>query len=224
MDTAIIIGLAVAFVCAAGVYVVMEYRHFGERQNAGKQLLKHQTEAASVRKELEGYTKYGTYLAAAKTHLVDNAKGLQTKVVREFTYAETFNRDAKTLKAPVTILQRYNVEAQFGFDLKAGNFELIAAPTALEVHMHGKPSLQGLANSRPVAHEITNEGVLENEPVAVKQIQQKLIAIAQKQGEAMATEEATIALCERKVADALRTLLLTQAGVRQVPYIAFLYK
>lgn len=224
MDTAVIIGLAVAILCAAGVYVIMEYRHFGERQKVGNQLLKHQTEAAGVRKELEGLTKYATYLGAAKTHLTDNAKGLQAKVVREFTYAETFNRDGKSIKAPVTILQRYNVEAQFSFDLKGGNFDLIAAPTALEVHMRGKPSLQGIANARPVSHEITNEGVLDNEPVAVKQIQQKLIAIAQGQAEAIGAEEATIALCERKVADALRSLLITQAGVRQVPYITFLYK
>ena len=224
MDTAVIIGLAVAILCAAGVYVVMEYRHFGERQRAGNQLLKQQTEVAAVRKELEGHTKYANYLGAAKEHLIDNAKGLQAKVVREHLHAETFNREGKTLKAPVTILQRYNVEAQFGFDLKAGNFDLIAAPTALEVHMRGKPSLQGIANARPVSHEITNEGVLDNEPVAVKQVQQKLIAIAQKQAETIAAEEATVVLCERKVADALRSLLITQSGVRQVPYIAFLYK
>lgn len=224
MDTAVIIGLAVAILCAGGVYVVMEYLHFGERQKAGNLLLKHQTEAATVRKELEGYTKYASYLAAAKTHLIDNAKGLQAKVVREHLHAETFNREARTIKAPVTILQRYHVEAQFGFDLKAGNFELIAAPTALEVHMRGKPSLQGIANARPLSHEITNEGVLENEPVAVKQLQQKLIVTAQKQAEAMVAEEAVCILCERKVADALRALLITQAGVRQVPYITFLYK
>lgn len=224
MDTAVIIGIAVAILCAGGVYIVMEYLHFGERQKTGNLLLKHQTETAAVRKELEGYTKYANYLAAAKNHLVDNARGLQAKVVREYTYAETFNRDAKTLKAPVTILQRYQVEAQFSFELKPGNFELIAAPTALEVHLHGKPSLQGIANARPLSHEITNEGVLDNEPVAVKQIQQKLIAIAQKQAEAIGTEDATTVLCERKVADALRALLITQAGVRQVPTITFLYK
>jgi hypothetical protein len=224
MDTAVIIGIAVTVLCAAGVYVVMEYRQFGERQKTGNLLLKHQTEAALSRKELEGYTKYATYLGAAKTHLCDNAKGLQAKVVREFVHAETFNRESKTLKAPVTIIQRYNVEAQFAFDLKPANFELIAAPTALEVHMRGKPSLQGIANARPLSHEITNEGVLDNEPVTVKQIQQKLIAVAQGQAEAIGAEEATCALCERKVADALRALLITQAGVRQVPYITFLYK
>lgn len=224
MDTAVIIGIAVAILCAAGVYVVMEYHHFGERQKAGNLLLKQQTEVSTTRKELEGYTKYASYLGAAKTHLTDNAKGLQAKVVREYLHAETFNRDTKTLKAPVTILQRYHVEAQFAFDLKPGNFELVAAPTALEVHMRGKPSLQGIANARPLSHEITNEGVLENEPVAVKQIQQKLIAVAQGQAEAIGLEEATTVLCERKVADALRALLITQAGVRQVPYITFLYK
>lgn len=224
METAVIIGIAVAILCAAGVYVVMEYRHFGERQKAGNLLLKHQTETAAVRKELEGYTKYASYLGAAKTHLCDNAKGLQAKVVREYTYAETFHRDAKPPKAPVTILQRYHVEAVFGFDLKPGSFELIAAPTALEVHLHAKPSLQGIANARPLSHEITNEGVLENEPVSVKQVQQKLIAIAQKQAETIGAEDATTVLCERKVADSLRALLITQAGVRQVPTIAFLYK
>ena len=224
MDTAVIIGIAVAVLCAAGVYVVMEYRHFGERQKVGNQLLKHQTEAATVRKELVGYTKYAEYLPLAKAHLTDNAKSMQAKIQREFTYVETFNREPKTTKPPVSIIQRYNVDAQFAFDLRPGSFELVGTPGGLEVLLHGKPSLQGIANARPVAHEITNEGVLENEPVTVKQIQQKLIGIAQKHGDAMALEDATCALCERKLAETLRALLLSQAGVKQVPSITFVYK
>lgn len=222
MDTAVIIGIAAALLCAGGVFVIMEYRHFGLRQQAGKQVLQHQTEATTLRKELVGYTKYVEYLPMAKTHLNDHARDLQVKVVREFTYTETFNRDAKTIKAPVTIIQRYNVDAQFAPDLRG--LELESTPSGLQVILHGKPSLQGIANSRPVAHEITNEGVLENEPVAVKQIQQKLIAIAQKHAEGMATEEAVCALCERKLAETLRALLITQAGVKQVPAITFVYK
>lgn len=224
MDTAVIIGIAAALLCAGGVYVVMEYHHFGERQKVGKEVLKHQTEAAAIRKELVGYTKFAEYLPQAKAHLIDHARELQAKVVREYTYTETFNREAKTLKAPVTVIQRYNVEAQFAFDLKQGGFELVATAAGLEVHLHAKPALQGIANSRPVAHEITNEGGLENEPVTVKQIQQKLIAIAQKQAEAIATEDALCALCERKLAESLRALLITQAGVKQVPAITFVYK
>lgn len=224
MDTALIIGIASALLLAAGVYVVMEYHHFGERQKVGSQLLKHQTEAAAVRKELVGYTKYAEYLPQAKVHLADNAKGLQAKIQREFTYVESFNREAKSSKPPVSIIQRYLVEANFAFDLRPGSFELVGAPGGLEVQLHGKPTLQGIANARPVAHEVTNEGVLENEPVTVKQIQQKLIGIAQKHGEAMALEDATCALCERKLAETLRALLLTQAGVRQVPAITFVYK
>lgn len=224
MDTPVIIGIAVALLCAAGVYVIMEYHHFGERQKVGNQLLKHQTEASAVRKELAGYTKFAEYLPQSKTHLADNAKSLQAKIVREFVYTETLNRESKTIKAPVTIIQRYNVEAQVGFDLKSGNFELLATPAGLEVQLHGKPMLHGIATARPVAHEITNEGVLENEPVAVKQIQQKLIALCQPQGEAIAAEDATCALCERKLAETLRALLITQSGVKQVPAITFLYK
>jgi hypothetical protein len=224
MDTPIIIGIAVALLLAAGVYVVMEYHHFGERQKVSNQLLKQQTEAAAVRKELVGYTKYAEYLPQAKAHLADNAKSMQAKVVREFTYVETFNREPKTLKPPVTIIQRYNVDAQFAFDLRPGSFELVGTPGGLEVQLHGKPTLQGIANARPVAHEITNEGVLENEPVTVKQIQQKLIGIAQKHGETMALEDAVCALCERKLAETLRALLLSQAGVKQVPSISFIYK
>lgn len=224
MDTAVIIGIAAALLCAGGVFVIMEYRQFGERQQASKQVLKHQTETAAVRKELQGYTKFAEYLPQAKTYLMDNARDFQAKLVREFTYTETFNRESKSLKAPVTVIQRYHVEAVFAFDLKQGGIELIPTGTGLEVQLRGKPSLQGIANSRPLSHEISNEGVLENEPVTVKQVQQKLIAIAQKQAEAMGAEEATCALCERKLADSLRALLVTQAGVKQVPFISFSYK
>lgn len=224
MDSVVIIGLAFAALAAGAVYVLMEYKHFGERQVIGNQVAKHQTEAAAIRKELVGYKKYAEYLPAAKSHLADNAKSLQVKVVRAFTYTETFNRTGKTTKPPVTVIQEYNVEAQFAFDLKPDSFELVSTPAGLEVQLHGKPTLQGIANARPTSHEITNEGVLENEPVTVKQIQQKLIGIAQRHGETMAAEDAICALCERKVAEALRSLLATQAGVRQVPYISFLYK
>ena len=73
MDTALIIGIGSALLLAAGVYVVMEYHHFGEPQKASNQLLKQQTEAAAVRKELGGYTKYAEYLPQAKAHLADKA-------------------------------------------------------------------------------------------------------------------------------------------------------
>lgn len=224
MDTALIIGIAAAFLCAAGVYIVMEYRHFGERQKIGNHVLKIQTEANAVRKELVGYTKYAELLAQAKTALADSARSLHAKVQREYTHVEVMGKGTKSLKPPVCIIQRYVVDAVFAFDLKPENFQLVASPGGLEVQLSGKPTLQGIANARPLGHEISNEGVLENEPVAVKQVQQKLIAIAQKQAEAIGTEDAVTVLCERKVADALRALLITQAGVRQVPTIAFLYK
>jgi hypothetical protein len=224
MDTVVIVGIAFTLLGAGAVYVLMEYKQFGERQKASAQLAKNQTEVAAIRKELVGYTKYAEYLPGAKGHLADNAKSLQAKVVREFTYTETFNREAKNLKPPVTIIQHYNVEANFAFDLKPGSFELVSTPAGVEVQLHGKPTLQGIANARPTHHEISNEGVLENEPVAVKQIQQKLIGIAQRHGETMATEDAICALCERKVAESLRTLLITQNGVRQVPFVSFFYK
>ncbi len=224
MDTALIIGIAGTLLCAAGVYVVMEYQHFGERQKASNHLHKMQAETAAVRKELLGYTRYAECLAAAKAALADNARALHAKVAREFTYVEVVGKDGKSAKPPVCIIQRYLVEAVFAFDLKPEHFNLVATPGGLEVQLSGKPSLQGIANSRPLAHEITSEGVLENEPVAVKQVQQKLIAIAQKQAETMAHEDAICALCERKLAEALRATMLGYAGVKQVPSIGFVYK
>lgn len=224
MDTALIIGIAASFLCAAGVYVVMEYRQFGERQKIGNHVLKIQTEANAARKELLGYTRYAELLASAKSALVDSARSLQAKVVREYTHVEVIGKEAKSVKPPVCIIQRYHVEAVFAFDLKPDSFQLVASPGGLEVQLNGKPSLQGIANARPLSHEISNEGILENEPVAVKQVQQKLIAIAQKQADTMATEDAICALCERKLAETLRAHLLGGAGVRQVPSITFVYK
>jgi len=205
------------------MYVVLEYRSFGERQANADRLLKLQSEAAATKKTLLGYTKYADDLLAVKNLLADNARNSAARISREFTYVETIPMDATRLRAPVTVTVRYAVEGSFGMDLKPESFEVVGAATGVELRVK-KPTLMGFPTAKPLSNELSQEGVLPNEPVTLHDIHQKLPALAQRQADAMAAEDTVLALCEKKLIELVRTFLAKQPGVRHLPSIVVVYK
>ncbi len=223
MDIGIYLAVALGLLCGGCVYVFLEYRHFGERQSATDKLLKIQAEHNATRKALQGYTKYADDLAATRTMLADNLRTVAARVAREFTHVEVIPQEALRLKTPVTVAVRYTVEGTFGMDLKLESCEVLQTDAGMEVRVK-KPTLMGFPTAKFLSAEIAQQGVLPNEPVTLQEIQQKLPALAQRHGDAMASEDAVRALCEKKLVEAVRTFLAKQPGVKHLPSIAVVYK
>lgn len=223
MDTGMILAIALGLLCGGCVYVFLEYRHFGERQSATDRLLKIQAEHSATRKELLGYTRYADDLAATRTMLADNQRTVAARVAREFTHVEIIPREPLRLKSIVTVVVRYTVEGTFGMDLKLDSCEVLRTDAGIELRVR-KPTLMGFPTAKLLSAEIVQEGVLPNEPVTLHEIQQKLPALAQRHGDAMATEDVVRALCEKKLVDAVRNFLGKQPGVKHLPFIAVVYK
>lgn len=223
METLVIFAIAGCLFCGAVVYVVLDYRRHGERQEAMEGILGVQAEVLKAKKILLGYTKYLEFLSQAKQMALDKAKSLMIKFVREHIVIEKIQTDEKNPKATTTIIFKYLVEYSFGFELKPENLDITGTTSGIEIRVI-RPGLIGAPFVKSHSYEIPGAGVLENEKTHVKEIQDKLPEFARQHGLIIESEAPTRALCEKKLVELVADFLINQSGVTQVPVISVVYK
>ena len=201
---------------AVGTYKALE-------QKTQSRVLEVQAEAAATKDTLLGYTKYTDYIVAGKQVVTAQAKFLAASVVRDYDFIEHIEVTNLGIKSNASVLVSYKVEYSFGYDLKPESFDLRATPAGIEVKI-GKPMLVATPAATPLKHEILSKGIWTDEKGSVIAIQQRLQAIAQKNGLAMAQEEPIRAVCEKKLVEFLRDFIGKQPGVKLVPAITVVYK
>ena len=219
MDTGTIVVFGVFFFTAVGMYITLEFRRYGKGRESLDQVLRLQAEVASAKKALVGYTKYPDYLAAAKLAAVDQMKALAVKVTRESIHLERPPEETPDPTAEATVIVKYAVDYTFGFDAKPESFELVGTATGIALKL-GKPKLMVTSAVRPLSHGAASKAELTEEHMAVIR---KLPAVSHKQGTAIALDDATQALCEKKLLEFLHHFLAKQPGVKQVPSILVSY-
>ena len=218
MDTVIIFAIAGCLFSAAVVYVVQDYRRHGERQDALDNVLSVKAEVLKIKKTLLGYTKYMDYLAPAKQAVLEKAKSLVIKMVREQVHVENLKSDPGRPKPDTTVIFKYLVEYSIGFDLKTDSFDIISTTSGIEIKV-GRPSVVSSPFIRTHSHEISSGGSLSDEVTVLKEIQDKLPTMASQHGLAMASEPAIRALCDKKLIELLSSFLTGQPGVLSLIHI-----
>lgn len=220
MDTGMIVVFGVFFFTAVGMYITLEFRRYGKGREALDKVLRLQADLATAKKALVGYTKYPDYLAAAKQAAAEQMKALAVKVTRESIHLESPQEETPDPKAEAMVIVKYAVDYTFGFDAKPDSFELVGTPSGIELKI-GKPKLIATSAVRPLSHGAPSKAELTEEHMAVIR---KLPAVSQKQGTAIALDDATQALCEKKLLEFLHHFLAKQPGVKQVPSILVSYR
>ncbi len=223
MDNMLTLAIAGSVVSAAAVFIFMQFRRYDEQQQANNKILKATTEYESVKAKLLGYTKFNEYLAPAKQHLVDQSKTFVVNVLREFTHMERFYRDKHKIKADLSVIGKYTVEFKVALDIRADNLEVSVDGLGIGIKL-GQPVLSGPPAVKSSSHEVSVSGVLVDDKPFIAEVNQKFSEVAQRQGLAVAREEAVRALCKVKVVDAMRDFLSRQPGVRQIPTIVVTYR
>lgn len=223
MEPVVIFAIAGCLLSAGVMYVVLDYRHYGTRQNASNTLLGVQTELAVLQKKLSGYTKYGDYLSGGQQALTSQMKIFTARVMREYVHIENIPKDTLKLKSDATIIIRYSVDYTFSINLSPENFTLVATTAGLDLTL-GRPALVGAPVVKALSFEIPTVGVLPDDKAAVADAQKKLPELAQRYSSAVAAEETTRALCAQKISNFLRDFLTTQPGVRHLPLISVIFK
>ncbi len=182
-----------------------------------------QQQVAALQTTLLGYTRYTSYLTAGKQNLAEQMKLLAATVVREEGATQIIEKSVLGLASTGVVAITYTAEYAFGFDLNPQSYELRATDSGIEVHIH-RPMLVSTPAVTHLQHRILSGGLLTDDKGAVIKLAQEAAKRAQKQGEAMASEPAVMALCEKSLTEFLYSFLAKQPGVKQVPRITVVYK
>ncbi len=223
MDIGTFFVIGACLVTAAIVYFVLEYRMYGERESAQARVMRVQADAAALKKELAGYIAYADFLAAAKQKLAEKMKPAPVKVLREYVYIENIMQPPLKQLALGVVIVRYGIEFSFGFDLKLENFDIVKTTHGIEIQV-AKPIFASPPNVKAQPPEIPVEGVITDEIGVVAEIKKKLQALSLQYGLFVASDEAVLALCSARLAEGLRSVLLTAPDVKQLPTIVVKYK
>lgn len=177
-----------------------------------------------TQQELVGHTRYTSSLTAGKQTLGGQAKLLTATVTREEGLTQIINRTILPhLSSTGTVAIWYAAEYAFGFDLRLGQFDLRATSSGIEVRLK-KPALVATPAVSKLTYKVLEGGMLVDEKAAVLKLYEQAAGRAQRQGTAMASDPAVVALCEKKLLEFLYGFIEKQPGVKVVPRITVVYR
>ena len=182
-----------------------------------------QRQVTELNTALLGYTRYTSYLTAGKQTLAEQMKLLAATVVREEGATQIIEKSVLGIASTGVVAITYTAEYAFGFDLRPESYELHATDSGIEVHIH-RPALVAAPAVTNLQHRILSGGLLTDNKGAVIKLSQEAAKRARQQGEAMASDPAVLALCEKSLTEFLYGFLTKQPGVKQVPRIRVVYK
>ena len=219
MKNRLLTGAALVAALLLGWYAA---RYTDRAPDAQAQAL--QSLVTTTQQELLGHTSYTSYLTAGKQTLGGQMKLLTATVVREEGLTQIINRSILPhLSSTGTVAMWYSAEYAFGFDLRPDQFDLRATASGIEVRVK-KPALVATPAVSKLTYKVLEGGVLVDEKAAVIKLYEEAAGRAQRQGAAMASDPAVVALCEKKLLAFLYRFIEQQPGVKVVPRISVVYR
>ncbi|EJE54474.1 hypothetical protein PMI14_00574 [Acidovorax sp. CF316] len=182
-----------------------------------------QSEVRAQSQELLGYTRYTSYLTVGKQSLAEQMKLLSATVVREEGSTQIIEKSLLGLASTGVVAVTYTAEYAFGFDLGPDQYDLKATDKGIEVHVN-PPRLVATPAVTNLRHRVVSGGLLTDEKAAIIRLQEEAARRARQQGQAMASEPAVVALCEKSLTAFLYAFLEKQPGVKSVPRITVVYR
>ncbi|MGV3654544.1 MAG: hypothetical protein ACO1N5_10010 [Noviherbaspirillum sp.] len=199
---------------------------------AGERLMAHvappelselERKASRLEKELLGYTRYTDYLYAGQKALQGETRFLAAKVERQEGFTRVIQRKVMGLSSEATVAVWYVAEYSFGYDLKPGSYAIRQTPSGIEISI-GRPTLLASPATRSLRHKVLSGGILTDEAAATLKLYEGIAESAHRKGVAMASDEAIVALCEKKLIAFVQDFLARQPGVNRVPAITVSYR
>ncbi|MCB8746743.1 hypothetical protein LHU53_07460 [Rhodoferax sp. U2-2l] len=200
------------------VYVVMKVSQFGQNQAMSDQLLKVETERATAKKTMLGYTHYAKCLEASRQTAADALRSPVVILTREYTQVELLNRDTYHLQADVTVVVKYAVEFAFALDVSPAGLALSELANGVSLKVT-RPTLAGEPKVKTLSSQVIGHADLRDKSGVLADLQAQFVQLARGYGTAMSTEEAVRNLCKLKALEAARDALAAQPGVRHVPAV-----
>ncbi|OIN94338.1 MAG: hypothetical protein AUJ20_01005 [Comamonadaceae bacterium CG1_02_60_18] len=216
MDAMTILALSACVLSAGVVYVVLKIDYSGRTQALTDQLLAEEAELNTVKKQLQGYTRYADYLTSVVPSLAERLKPPVLTITREFTQVDVVAKAKYKLRADVTLVSKYKVT--FGFAL-----DMTPALVALTQHTNGvaaklnRPTLTGEPKVELLAQQVISAQPPTDDRALLAEARANFQATLRTTAAALCDDPTVRGACKLKFIETLRDTLAQQPGVRQVP-------
>lgn len=214
--------IAMLISSAATSGAIYEYQNSRSKELQDK-LETVEQQLSATQKDLIGYTKYTEYISESKKAIEERMQFLAAKVDRQYVQIEHIQKSTLGIKTGATVILKYSVEYSFGFDLRPDRFTVSGDKKGITITLN-RPELVAAPAVNMLSHEIPATGFFINEQDEVIELQQQLFGVAKTRANELKSDEAVIALCEKKLAEFLRDFLAKQPNVGVIPVIKFAYK
>jgi hypothetical protein len=171
---------------------------------------------------LVGYTRYKDYIAGSRKSLSGQATFLAANVTRHYSVNRYVERSLLGVKSSGAVVVTYAVDYSFGYDLAPDSYDVVDAPSGLEIRI-ARPGLVAAPAVRDLHHEVLASGWLTDEKVAALKLYEGASKAAAADGERMKSDPEVVALCEQRLIAFLHDFLAKQPGVERVPAITVSY-
>ena len=220
----VLAGVLLLLALGAAAAWLVERLLLAPRRAALQQVQELQSVLQTRSDHLLGYTAYTSYLTAGEKALEGQARLLTARVLREEGETQVLERRlVPGVVSSGTVAVWFRVEYAFGFDLAGGGLRVRAVPGGIEVAVP-RPALVAAPAVTQLRYKVLSPGMLTDEKAATLALYEKAAERARRQGEAMASDPAVVALCEKQLVGFLRNFLQQQPGVQVVPQISIVYR
>ena len=219
------LGWFVLLVLALATGVWLAERLWLAPQRAALQQVQELQSVLQTRSDhLLGYTAYTSHLTAGEKALAGQARLLTATVVREEGQTQVLERRfVPGVVSTGTVAVWYRVEYAFGYDLAAPALRVRASPGGIDV-LVPRPALVAAPAVTQLRYKVLSPGMFTDEKAATLALYEQAAERARLQGNAMASDPAVVALCEKQLVGFLRNFLQQQPGVKVVPQISVTYR
>jgi hypothetical protein len=172
---------------------------------------------------LLGYRNYTQFLEEGKRQLSAEQKLIAATVRQPNAVTLVLDTSVLGLRSTGTVAIWYSTEYSFGYDLASGKYDVRATSEGIEIRVD-KPRLVATPAVTDLRYKVLSGGMLTDEKSAALRLYAEAANRAKIRGEAMASDAAIIALCEKQLTGFLRGFLQRQKGVDFVPHIRVVYR
>lgn len=182
-----------------------------------------QSVVTTTENKLLGHTSYTTYLTAGKEALSGQMKLLAATVTREEGVTRTVQRALLPgLISKATVAIWHTTEYSFGYNLEPDKYDLRAVTEGIEIRVK-RPAQVATPAVSNLRHKVLEGGAFVDSQAALLKLTAEAAAGAKVRGDAMVSDPAVVALCEKRLVDFLSSFLTKQPGVKVVPRILVVY-
>lgn len=216
--------IAVIFFIAILVFGYMFYLEKMSTANLERKFVDAQEKYRVSQKTLAGYTAFTSYSSLLTKSLSEQMKFIGAKTKRQYAYFEAIEKKTVLVTTHAALELLYTVEYVIGYDLSNGNLKLDSDEKGITLHLR-KPEMVALPSIIKSETRTLSGGAFIDEKQETINLLNKLpqIANANNRTSEILQDEAVIALCEKKIKEFIRNVLINQYKTEIIPEVKIVY-